>query len=362
MQLWIYSPYEHIPIGVIDNYSGLVISHKAIKPGDIEFECKLSDTSRLLQTDAIVWPQGDETAYFVTTCTKRTEATGEEVVAVRGHCLKWLLNQRALALRKIYQGRSGAVMAQMLQEISSSGKRAFPRFTWDIPAQLGSEITMEATADSYLSNFEDICAADGLTMRVLWNSTARTLVLQAYAGIDRSVGNGEGNVPILFDETLETMSGIEYIQSTADSRNVMYISDSDDAVLEAGDTDSAGYERFEDAMTDSGGREVSNADGSTTTLTDDQYRQKKLELALKELDRARPIRSATGDLPPSEQMIAFGVDYRLGDVVTVRKTPWDMNVNVRITEENLREKNGTPVRQLTIGSPLPTIAERIKMR
>ena len=362
MQLWIYSPYEHIPIGVIDNYSGLSISHKAIKPGEIEFECKISDASRLLQTDAIVWPQGDETAYFVTTCTKRTEASSEEVVAVRGHCLKWLLNQRSLALRKIYQGRSGAVMVQMLQELGGVGKRAFPRFAWDIPTQLGSEITMEATADSYLTNFEDICAADGLTMCVRWNSTARTLLLQVNAGLDRSVGNAQGNVPILFDEGLETMSGIEYIQSTADSRNVMYISDADDVVLEAGDTESAGYRRFEHAMADSGGRDVTNADGSTTTLTDPEYQQKKLELAQKELDRLRPIRSATGDLPPREQLIAFGTDYRLGDVVTVRKTPWDMNVNVRITEENLREKNGTPVRQLTIGSPLPTIAERIKMR
>lgn len=362
MQLWIYSPYEHIPIGVIDNYYGLAVSHKAIKPGELEFECKLNDTPRLLQTDAIVWPQGDETAYFVTTCTKRTEATGEEVVAVRGQCLKRILIQRTVALSRVYQGRSGAVMGQMMRQVGTAGKRSFPRFSWDISAQLGSEITLEATADTYLANFEDICAADGLMMRVLWNSTARTMLLQVQAGRDRSVGNSEGNVPILFDEGLETMNGIEYIQSTADSRNVMYISDADDAVLEAGETASAGFRRFEDAITDSGGREVTNADGSTATLTDTQYLQKKRELALKELARLRPVQSATGDLPPSEQMIAFGVDYRLGDVVTVRKTPWDMNVAVRITEESLREKNGTPVRQLTIGSPLPTIAERIKMR
>ena len=362
MQLWIYSPYEHVPIGVIDNYSGLSIAHKAIKPGESEFECKLNETARLLCTDAVVWPQGDETAYIVTTCTKRTEATGDEVVAVRGHCLKWLLNQRVLPLPKIYQGYSGAVMVQMLQAIWSTDKRVFPRFSWDIPSQLGDDITVEASADSYLTNFEDICQASGLTMQVLWDSTARTMLLHVYAGTDRSIGNTGGHVPILFDETLETMNGIEYTQSTADSKNVMYIADADKAVLEAGETASTGYRRFEHCMTDSGGKEVSNADGTTTTLTNAQYRQKKLDLAQKELDKVRPIRSATGDLPSSEQLIVFGVDYRLGDIVTVRKDTWDTNVNVRISEEILRQKNGTPIRQMTIGSPLPTIAERIKMR
>ncbi len=360
MQLWIYTQYEHIPCGVIDNYNGLDITHRAIKPGEISFECLLNDTTKLICTNALIWPQGDETAFLVTTCEKRTESTGEEVISVKGSCLKWLLNLRVLALSKVYQGKSGVVMNQMLSELT--GNRAFPRFSWQIASNLGDDITMEATADAYLTTFEAICEASSLTLKVLWNSANRTMVLLAAAGNDRGVGNTAGNLPILFDETLETMQNIAYTESVADSRNVMYIADADDAVLEVGETASAGFERFEDCTTDSGGRDVTNADGTTTTLSNAQYEQKKREEAQKELDKERPVKSATGDLPDGEKLIAFGVDYTLGDVVTVRKASWEMNVSVRVTEDTLRQKNGTFLRQLTIGSPLPTIAERIKMR
>jgi hypothetical protein len=360
VQLWLYSPYAHIPCGVIDNHEGLEITHRAIKPGEISFECPLNDTTKLIETNALIWPQGDETAFLVTTCEKRTEATGEEVVSVKGACLKWLLKQRVLVLSKIYTGKSGAVMNQMLSELT--GLRAFPRFSAQIDDALGDDITIEATAGAYLTTFEAICEASGLNLRVLWNSADRTMVLTAAAGADRSVGNAEGNPAILFDETLETMQNIEYTESVADSHNVMYISDADDVVLEAGDTEASGFERFEDCTSDSGGREVTNADGTTTTLTDAEYEQKKLEEAQKELDGARPVKSATGDLPAGEQLVAFGADYDLGDVVTVRKAGWGMNIAVRVTEETLRQKSGTLTRKLTIGSPLPTIAERIQMR
>lgn len=362
MQLWLYTPYEHIPCGVIDSYSGLGISHRAIKPGAIEFECPLNDTTKLIRTDALLWPQGDDTAFIVTTCEKHTETNGEEVITVRGACLKWLLNQRVLALAKVFQGKSGAVMNQMLTELFADSRRAFPRFMWQIDNALGDDITMEATADAYLTTFQAICEASSLTMQVLFHSTDRTMVLTVSAGHDRSVGNTAGNIPILFDETLETIQNIEYTESIADSKNVMYISDSDDAVLEVGETASTGFQRFEDCTSDSGGKEVTNPDGSTTTLTDDQYRQKKIEAAQKELDKARPVKSATGDLPGSEQLLAYGEDYTLGDVVTVRKPSWAMDVSVRITEEARQQKNGVLPRKLTIGSPLPTIAERIKMR
>ncbi len=360
MQLWIYTPGEHIPCGVIDNCEAPEIVQRSIKPGEISFECHLDDITSQIQKNALIWPEGDETAFLVTTCKKTTNEKDEEVMAVKGSCLKWLLSQRVLSLSKIYKGKSGTVMNRMLDELV--GNRVFPRFSWQIDSELGDDITMEASAGPYLTNLEAICEASSLTMKVLWDSTERTMVLTVTAGADRTMGNDAGNIPILFDDSLETMRNIEYTESIADSKNVMYISDADDVVLEVGDTEAAGFDRFEDCTSDSGGKTVTNADGSTTTLTSAQYKQKKIEAAQKELDKARPVQSATGDLPADERMVVYGVDYALGDVVTVRKARWNVDVNVRITEESLRERNHTLTRQLTIGDPLPTIAERIKMR
>ncbi len=360
MHLWIYTPFEHVPCGVLDNYTGLSITHKAIKNGEIEFFCHLDDTSKQIQESSIIWPQGDATAFIVTTCEQSKQDNGEEVVQVKGACLKWILRQRKTKKQTIYQGTCGAVMNQMLAELT--GNRAFPRFSAVIDNALGADITITVPQDSYNSTFQAICEASGLNMQITWNATQRTLVLTVSAGADRSIGNTDGNTPILFDETLETMQGIEYTRSIADSKNVMYIVDADDMVQEVGETESSGYERFEECTMDSGGREVTNADGSTTTLTDAEYAQKKIEAAQKELDKLRPVKSATGDLPAEEALIAYGVDYHLGDIVTARKKPWDMNVSVRITGDTLREKNGILTRQLTIGDPLLTVAERIKMR
>ncbi|MDD3212074.1 MAG: hypothetical protein PHY64_00240 [Eubacteriales bacterium] len=360
MQIWLYTPKDHIPCGVIDYCESPEIVHRSIKPGEISFECPLDDIASQIQEKALVWPEGDETAFIVTTCKKYTNENGEEVISVKGKCLKWILNQRALTLSKIYKGKSGAVLNQMLAELQ--GNRAFPRFSWQIDSDLGDDITMEASPGPYLTNIEAICDASSLTMKVLWDSTERTMVLMVTAGADRTVDNEDGNTPILFDETLETMRNIEYTESIADSKNVMYITDADDVVLEVGETDAAGFERFEDCTSDSGGKTVTNADGSTTTLTSAQYYQKKVEAAQKELDKERPVKSATGTLPADEQMVAYSVDYALGDIVTVRKAGWNVNVDVRITEESLRERNHTLTRTLTIGDPLPTIAERIKMR
>lgn len=360
MELWIYTPYDHVPCGVIDQYTGLSITHRNIKPGSIEFECPLNDVTRLLCDDALVWPQGDETAYWITTCVKQTESNGDEVLSVKGSCLKWILGMRVLSLPQVFTGKSGAILRQMLGMLT--GKRAFPRFSWQVPATLGNDMILSASAESYLTTFQAIAEASSLTLKVLWNSVDRTMVFTAAAGVDRSVSNTAGRPPVLFDETLETIQGIRHTQSVADSKNVMYISDADDVVLEAGAADSAGFRRCEDCTSDSGGKTVTNEDGTTTEMTDEQYRQKKLAEAQKELAKEQPVNSATGDLPAGERLMTYGVDFTLGDVVTVRKTRWNVSADVRITEEELNEKNGEIARTLTLGSKLPTIADRIKLR
>jgi len=360
MLLWIYTPYEHVRTGVIDSPDGLEITNRSIKTGELAFTVPLDESTRAIRTDCLIWPQGDRTAYIVTTCIKDTQSNGQETISVRAWCLKWILTKRAFPVSKIFKGKSGAVLHQILTAMNTETKKQFPRFSWSIDAALGDDITLEATEGEYADTFEAVCEASGLVMEALFDSVTRQVVMQVTKGADRSIGNTEGRVPVLLDESLETVEGIAFTESIADAKNVMYITDAAGLITEVGATSSTGYARSEARMADSGGKTVTNADGSTTTLTTAQYAQKKTEAAQKELAKLAAVKSATGTVPQGTKLLTFGSDFMLGDIVTVRKASWGTQVNVRIIADTRREKNGAVVRTLTIGSPLPTIGERIK--
>jgi len=354
--------------GVVDHYSNLEIVHRRIKPGSIAFQCPINEITAQIHKNTLVWPEGDETAYIVHTCERKEDDNGQEIMTVRGYCLKWILSMRTQRLTRTMINHGGEIMNKLLQELT--GKRAFPRFTYTIQPTVGEYMTMEVPQAEYLSIFEDICKASNLTLKARWNHATRSIVLTAREPFDWSENNTVG-LPVIYID-VNTASGIAHVENITDYKNVMYIVDDDDVIVESDSWTSQGYARFEDCMNDSGGKKVTNPDGSETTLTDAQYLDKKMKVAKDELLAKLDVDSASGDLALSGELVPWGVDdgallrvgfyLLLGDKVTVRNPAWDMKIDARIEEEKLRETDGVLERKITIGNPLPTIAERIKIR
>ena len=361
MELWIFTPFDHIQCGALDEYDELTMTRRNIREGSIQFISPLTDITKLIHTSSIVWAQGDETAYIVTTCEKRKSSNGKEIVIVNGACLKWILSMRSLERPKVYAGKTGAIMIKILTDVFAQSKKKFPRFSFEIDPALGDDMTMEAGSEDILRLFIALCEASGLTMRMTFNSHTQEVKLIVEAGEDHSINNGV--LPIVqFDDAQETIENVEYTESINDAKNVMYIEDVDGVVMEVGATDKTGYERFEDSMKESRGRSYTTDDGTTVELTPEQYRKMKETEALKALDRKKPVESIEGDTAIENQQLVYGTDYRLGDIVTAKKSDWEVAIDVRVVEEAMKHRGGIITRNLTLGDPLPTIADRIKMR
>lgn len=361
MELWIFTPYNHVQCGALDEYEELNITHKAVKEGEIHFVSPLTDISKLIVTDSLIWPKGDDTGYIVTTCQKQKNNQGKEIVIVNGACLKCLLDMRTCKKTKVYEGKTGYVMRKMLDDVFAEEKRKFPRFTYSIDATIGEDISIETGNESLLELFEDLCEASGLTMRITFNPQTRAMVLKVEKGLDRTIGNGTNGV-VQFDDTQETIANVEYTESIRDEKNVMYIEDGEGVVLEVGTTMGSGFRRREDGMKATSSKTMQNDDGTTTELTSAQYAANKRTEARKELEKKKKTESIEGETEIENALLAYGKDYTLGDIVTAKKEAWGIGLDVRVTEETEKHKNGNITRKLTLGSPLPTLAERIKMR
>lgn len=187
-------------------------------------------------------------------------------------------------------------------------------------------------ADKYITRhdpldtvLQDLCQASGLGYDIKPDFEAAHYVFDVIQGVDRS-GIQSDRPRIVFDVSRKTAQSQTYSRSTRDARNVFYATMSgsefaDEALTMAyvrdGEAEQAGLQRHEQHL------DVS-ADTPTAGSEYDELRR----YALIEAENYCPAESF--ECVIMDNRWRYGVDYALGDIVTVQNAAWGVTMHTQL--------------------------------
>ncbi|WP_100406271.1 Gp37-like protein [Bacillus solitudinis] len=191
---------------------------------------------------------------------------------------------------------------------------------------------------------EKIGIASGLGWEVVIDFENECFVFEVYEGKDLSILQDE-NPPVVFSFDFDNIKNQKLVESEYSYRNVGYVAGQGEGdnrhIVEVGD--SGGLERRE-VFIDA--RDIENPEELPV----------RGEQKLAEYEQVFSFDSEILD----QSNMKYGVDWDLGDIVTVQNRKWNETAHRRVTEvTESYSKSGLEI-SVVMGKALPTLQERIK--
>ena len=157
--------------------------------------------------------------------------------------------------------------------------------------------------------------------------------LTILAGVDRTKENKEGNVPVIFSQSLSNIERTAYATNRTNYKNVAYVAG------EGEGKDRKWYEVFTDdsGKTESGwerrelwidARDVQSEEGGTESDYEEMIQQRADE----KFSEARIVETYSATIIEANKQYQLGVHYNKGDFVTIVDDELGISIDVQITE------------------------------
>ena len=160
--------------------------------------------------------------------------------------------------------------------------------------------------------------------------------LKFSSGIDRTKGNVDGNVPVIFSQQLSNINRVDYERNVENHCNIAYVAGEGEGsnrrwfeipINQEESQETKGWERSElwiDA------RDIQSEDGDGNQLTDEQYNALIKQRAEEKAVENDIQESYEATVITKNKRYVYGKDYFLGDFVTVVDTQLGLELDVQI--------------------------------
>lgn len=149
--------------------------------------------------------------------------------------------------------------------------------------------------------------------------------------VDRTVGNTGNNDPVVFSFDLNNLTQFEYEDDGREYRNVAIVASEgtggERKTLEVGDTSATGIDRLETYVD---ARDL-QTDNPNEPMTDAELEEAMEERGLERLEECIDFESVDGTIATDSMSYKYGVDFKLGDFVTVHSNKLNRMVNMQVT-------------------------------
>lgn len=158
-----------------------------------------------------------------------------------------------------------------------------------------------------------------------------------YDGVDRSIGNAAGLLPIVFSQDNDNLTSTEYTHDATVKKNTALIGgagEGSERFCTMVGVNASGMERremFVDASSQSRTYDVQNGDKTeTANYTDAVYSEMLKTAGQQELAKNKEIMSFSGAVDLTGTNLIFGKDYFVGDLISIQDIGLDIYQNARI--------------------------------
>lgn len=315
MELWIYTP-DYELMDVCDTASSIIWTTRARQCGDFEIYVQASpEMLALLQEDRIVSKPGDPYGAIIEKVHIKTDEEFGDFITATGRSLCSIYDRRIVWEQTQISGTVENAMRRLVTDAYISPAieaRKYDKLTLADAHGYTDTVRAQYTGTVLLEALEKLSAAHGYGFTV--KMQGGVLVADFYKGVDRSTGQSE-NTPVIFSEFYDTLITSAYTKDKTLLKNVALVAGEGEGSARkratvTRDSTVTGLSRREMYID---ARDVSSNEGE---ITDAEYLEQLTQRGISDLSEATEIESFEGVIQ-SQQQYTFGVDYNLGDLVTV---------------------------------------------
>lgn len=225
----------------------------------------------------------------------------------------------------------------------------------------GDSIRYQVTGSVVGEALEDLCSSNGFGFSVRFDYENKRMPFSVLKGTDRTI-NQDVVAPCIFSQEYENILTSNYEENYSAYKNIALVGGEGEGAerkyVTVGDTSAyVGKSRIE-VFVDA--RDIQSNDG-VSTIPPDEYNEMLSQRGLEQLDTLRPI--VNFDCVVNTQgNIRFGIDYFLGDKVTIQDNQMGVQLDAEISEvETVYSSTGKEI-YITFGYNQLSLLKAIKVK
>lgn len=328
--------------GIIENQTSFIWNRKYNETGSFEIHAPMTTQNmELLQMENIISYRGAKEAGIIEEL-ELFETNEMHEIVCSGRFLDSYMDRRLIKGTLKYSGTIENAMRKILSEATP-----LPHVVLGSTKGFTERVEFQATYKELLSYEQKLAKIGAFGYRFIPDFTAKTITFDIYKGVDRSYSQVERH-RIEFSDRYENIYQAEYKENSVLFKNVAYVGGegegSERVFVQTGETSSTGYDRYETF--------VDARDLNSEDMTESAYKQTLMTRGQEVLNNH--IYSSTfGCSVIATGNFEYKKDYDVGDIVTVKKSDWNLSTNLRITEASEVYEHEIAIVSLTFGDPLP---------
>lgn len=375
IEIYVYQVdnYTFDAIGQINQFTSLMWPDKFNGYTTFELNAPLTQENKMLiKKGNVIWCGGDNAA-VIEIIESNTDDEGQKTYKVKGRTLEMILTTRIIWGTYLCQSKYSSTAMYEIVDMNcvnpEQANRKIPYLECAQDEQMGRLISFQKTGGEVYDSLLSIATEAGLGFSVLFKPKEKKLVFKVNEGTDRTMTSisDEGSSFVVFSTDLEDIYSSSYYTNNQDVKSTAYVAGEGDGserkYIVSGDNTSPGFLRRElyvDARDIQS--EISNEDGSKTTINEDDYRDMLNDRGKEKLADCVVTESFEADMRViGDVQYQYGVDYFKGDKVLVQDTELGIQAEAVISEvsENYDDEYELII---TFGYEYPTLIEKVRKK
>lgn len=382
--------FELNRLGLIEMYSTITYTLKFVDVGSFELKCAINKQNvKLIQKNRFLWIE-DEVCGIIQYISSSTD---DGTITAKGKLAKEMLNWRWVYPCFVKTGEPAALAESIVNIHCVNPSESKRKMRGLVIGNAGyvinkPHITYQKTGDTVLTSVQNISTANNLGFEIYFNPrNVNPFKFVMLEGKDRTIGNKDGNKPVVFSRDFENIVSGSYEYNDDSFRNIALVagetadgSNNENAARTFLVVDQAGSENVssfyrkelyvdardlqseysEEATTkDDEGNDVTET--VQKKMTEQEYNATLSNRGFEKMGETLVEESYESQIRTDARTIyQFGKDYTYGDYVTVIDKSLGIMLNAQITEMQIvYDANGYDYIP-TFGNSVPTIIKKIK--
>lgn len=340
-------------LGEVDNYLSLSFSRNYHSPDEFQLVLnrKVQNAGELAINNLIMLGADKYRVGIIRYREIKTDDRGGEMLTIKGYALGTILHQRITIppvgeSHDIQEGNAETVMKHYVQRnCKDIPGMEFPFLEISNDQEQGKIIKWQSRYKNLCDELEQISTLTGLGWHIYPDFNSRKWIFDIYNGRNFTAGQNV-NQPVIFSPEFDNIKGQEYIDSLINFGNYAIVAGQDEGadreVVMLG-SDATGLDRhviFVDA------RDVQDVDDLPA----------RGETKLAEHQRVVSFQAEVLTQGPFQ----YGVDWDVGDIVTIQNKDWNLTMDTRIIEVTEIYEPGGFRLNVVFGNSLPTLSQKLK--
>lgn len=350
--------------GEINQFSQVSWKVAFTEAGEVEIKAPITtENISLLNKNSILWA-GKNSAAVIESRNIEKNQNGDRTITIKGKTLESILSRRAIDKPISFKNKKLSTVLYGIVDafciFPDDESRVIPYLELATDEGLGPTITIQKTGGSVLEALTEIClTTDNIGFEIRFVPQSTKLLFKVFEAKDRTV-NQQINSPVVFSDDMEDIYSDTYYESFQDYKNIAYIfgeGEGQDRISTMVGDDVSGFDRYE-LYVDA--RDLQKDADSENPLTDEEYLEVLQSRGYERLGENREVQTYEGSLRLiGNPNYTFGVDYNLGDKVTVEDK--ELALEIDATVQNITEYYSSSYdAQVQFGYGVPKLKTKIR--